>query len=694
MINKLKKINDENLKKMILIGVYFLMIFLGWIAPKMPNNIGQFLPISFILGLSFGIILYYYLFAQKVNGQIIPVLLLVAIFWDVTVASDYSVKTNTVIIVEGLLLYNIGLIALIYKYLKEKDIKINMALFKEFIQKNKEKILISVLFVLFNLDIFSTWLYGDGYRYYSWIEACKKWDFSNFTILRFAGHLSQGYTVFALIGESFSTRYLDGIRLANFVIVLITILSFYEIMKRITNNSSKCRLVIYTLLFAFSPILCGMIAEVNLDIGVLCFLVWLMAAYLCDYSILSAFSGLLLCFSKETGILLYGTFMIGIFIEMLVKNKVWRNTLKSNLNLILDKRLLINCFGGITWIAYKFYSHIDNIAWRTEFVSGKDRHDLVKINAFGFDFKYIIFKIKQIAVMNAYWLFCLLIIVLVVVYLVKKPKCENKKIFDNLFFNTTFIGSLVGCFAFVTWTNYRYVICSVFYLILFTIMLIDKVVKNKNLQWILLGVLLFSTVISNYHTDFLTRKCFIEVNASESNKMVITPAFGQDNGYVKYVSEAELEKAAWADTMIYNKQYANFSVAFEKFMADIEYDGNKLIIIPYNLYSEGAVYERLFGAIDENKKYLVWNQSSKRVEYSCFYREEENVNDVKMKLLVTNDDISSYLEAKNSIYTDIYYLDIPLVNKKSAEPSIDKSWIIKQKEYSRFGTTFEVYKLK
>jgi len=124
--------------------------------------------------------------------------------------------------------------------------------------------------------------------------------------LRCAGHPSQGYIVFLALSQMI---HFGDIALLHFTNVLLGVLALFSIrvvLGRIIPDPARQRqLDLVTLLCAVHPVMLSTLLQVNVDFGVYVFFFAALAALMSERYWLATFAGLLLCFSKETGVLAY-----------------------------------------------------------------------------------------------------------------------------------------------------------------------------------------------------------------------------------------------------------------------------------------------------------------------------------------------------------------------------------------------------
>lgn len=83
------------------------------------------------------------------------------------------------------------------------------------------------------------------------------------------------------------------------------ILCFDLLIDKLFPGIKKSITIIALLLFSFSPLFFGLIGELNPDFAVLIFFMWFIKSYAYKKYIFLIFSGVCLCLSKETGIIIY-----------------------------------------------------------------------------------------------------------------------------------------------------------------------------------------------------------------------------------------------------------------------------------------------------------------------------------------------------------------------------------------------------
>lgn len=124
--------------------------------------------------------------------------------------------------------------------------------------------------------------------------------------LRCAGHPSQGYIVFLAASQLLRFGDITLIHLTNLLLGLVALASIRVVLARVFPEPRLARqLDVVTLVCAVHPVVLSTLLQVNVDFGVYVFFFAALAALLSGRFGLAAFAGVLLCFSKETGVLAY-----------------------------------------------------------------------------------------------------------------------------------------------------------------------------------------------------------------------------------------------------------------------------------------------------------------------------------------------------------------------------------------------------
>ena len=124
--------------------------------------------------------------------------------------------------------------------------------------------------------------------------------------LRCAGHPSQGYIVFLALSQTLKFGDIAALHATNILLGLAALASIRVVLARIVPDESRARqLDLVTFICAVHPVVLSTLLQVNVDFGVYVFFFATLAALMSGRHWLAAATGVLLCFSKETGVLAY-----------------------------------------------------------------------------------------------------------------------------------------------------------------------------------------------------------------------------------------------------------------------------------------------------------------------------------------------------------------------------------------------------
>ncbi|MFI5245734.1 MAG: hypothetical protein ACHQQR_10940, partial [Gemmatimonadales bacterium] len=130
--------------------------------------------------------------------------------------------------------------------------------------------------------------------------------------LRCGGHPSQGYIVFLAASQLLRFGDITALHVTNILLGLLALASIRVVLARVIPDPARVRqLDLVTLLCAVHPVVLSTLLQVNVDFGVYVFFFATLAALMSERFWLAAIAGVLLCFSKETGVLAYAL-MVGL----------------------------------------------------------------------------------------------------------------------------------------------------------------------------------------------------------------------------------------------------------------------------------------------------------------------------------------------------------------------------------------------
>jgi hypothetical protein len=124
--------------------------------------------------------------------------------------------------------------------------------------------------------------------------------------LRCGGHPSQGYIVFLAASQLPRFGDIAALHFMDILLGLLALASIRVVLARVFPEPRLARqLDLVTLLCAVQPVVLSTLLQVNVDFGVYVFFFASLAALMSGRFWLATLAGVLLCFSKETGVLAY-----------------------------------------------------------------------------------------------------------------------------------------------------------------------------------------------------------------------------------------------------------------------------------------------------------------------------------------------------------------------------------------------------
>lgn len=527
---------------------------------------------------------------------------------------------------------------------------------------------IVLLFSILNLNTLSTWFRSDSEAYYLGIRQSVQnirdgqISLANFKI---AGHSCYGYSIFVFLGELLIPYRGIGIRLMNLILSIITIIMEFMILKKIFPEMDKIVRILLTAVFAFSPFLFGIFSEVGTDFAVLCFFTWLVFSYIYDKKALCFFSGILLCLSKEIGILYYCSFFGACYIYRLFKNSE-KNFLKK----IYDEFLWYEWFYLLPVALFFFFIGITKgtSSWVSRPMTGKTSKAAAHV--FRLDWYYVWVKIKEIFMMNFSWLLIIPLLLLIAAVLKRNVKRINinKEWFCGIC--VSLITFLMFNLLYVTYTHYRYMQLYLFFFVFFVAFLFEvsgSKIRIKRGISAVLAVLLF--VESYVVIDPVTYLMFRTIDVG-NGKIITTKEYegNADGEFANKYSGADLEIHQFADSIVYNKECLGIEKVFEKALADINYSNRKAIIFPA-IYGSN-IYNTIFNYMGiHNLENIHWDNETNDITYDA---DADVVNFL---------DISKEVPANITEYDEVWYVKLPYKGEWYEEKNYEKFEILEKRTY-------------
>ena len=309
-----------------------------------------------------------------------------------------------------------------------------------------------------------------------------------------------------------------------------------------------------TALFAFTPLVYGLSLTVSPDFAVLAFLCLVIWCVLREYTILAIASGVMLCFTKEAGALLYAGLVLGIF-GLLVPYQAWHkpaarwralaSEVWRNLHLLLPLAL------------YAFYIASDGQLWI--FSSAQDLASTTRL--FPLDPWNVWVKTIQMFLASFNWLVWGLIGVGILVGLLRRRRGareEQDPSRSGVWFvvlGVAMIPFVLVNYIFLTWNNARYILPVCLFAAIFLPKALEGLWRRRGLRIEMLAICLVLFGVSTFRTvdPFLVR-------------LFTTFRFGEHRMSF-YNSEATV-----CDLSFYNHEFVYYNRLFDRFLAEAGFD--------------------------------------------------------------------------------------------------------------------------
>lgn len=660
-----------NRKRWILLLIWIIVFPVIYIGTKLLKTLPVNAEAVVILGILLLSLVLSLLFLLKkneyigVSGQLFLCVLVLTVFWDSALLSQYTEKGNKIIIALGTIFINSAVILLYIKLFG--NFKLYLRKIIRWMRKEWPMLIIVALFTAGAIISIDSWLSAGAYDYFCSINYAARWNMTSLSILRVCGHDSQSFSFFLLIGQFIFGKGVWSARLMLILMADVTIICFNLFLKKFMPAISVLLRILFVSMFAFSPLLYGMIEETVPDYCTLFFFVWMMTAMIYNQKILEGVFAILLCFSKETGVVLYLTYLAGIVLFKLCHCKK-KNIISKISYAIINREVIVNCVAG--WLYIVIFLLRETTVWTggTETVASSLTERTY--NTIRFDFWYIVYKCRQMLTPNFLWIYIgaigvtfILCIVRWVVHKKRKQSAKLKYINSQEFWCmiTACVGYLMLSFLYITWTNYRYTISSLFFICVFFDIVIVWLMNEKNRKWIFGGVsvLLVLTIASNYVTldrvfgprytydigkDRLLNNLYFY--SGENNNMLVDELVG------KFGSVSP----------VYNREYVYIGKTIEKALQQIEYDDDTLVLLP-NIMGEYVTYTSYYGRRKEEGNgphTLYWNQKEGILTVNSGYVSyEDNPEYEKYTtgIIYSNEQLEEFRYTK--AYKRVFVMELP-----------------------------------
>lgn len=534
-------------------------------------------------------------------------------------------------------------------------------------------IIVTIITRVGMLDTLQRWDAGE--YYYALGNACGNFNLSwsnFFDGFRLCNHTTLGYSFIMSIGEFLNPRGIIGVMLVNLILTVWAFVSLYKMLKKTFEDISSGMLGLIVIVSSVIPFILGGFGYLTPDyVMLITFILAICSEY--NKSYLLQFFWLCICLNtKESAIFaVFGYFLF----KLIALIGCEKNTLKSNINMIINNPTLwVGLLAAITFIIGLCLQ--GGFLWKGGTNEKTIQFSSTKINSFGLNWDYILFRIKQHFVLNFSWLFTLFICVSIVYMMIKKMPIGNTK-------QKIFIYSISGYLLFFLLTNcifitagaYRYAIGFLFFYGLLALLLFGNIVAKKMSKKVAMSiiviVLILNSIESFIHIDPVSKISF--ETRTTGNWYTVLTNYTHNN---------------YGNDLCNNRQYAYLDQAIDKLLDEIDYRENCDIVM-LGGQQQGS-------QINGNGKYyrVCWDKKNKK---RIIYDDASFDNNDNLVLITyLSEEMVQNKAETNNLSSEAYAVFIPYyeLNEKECLKVVEKYYNVEgRKEVAVGGISIGYYKL-
>lgn len=546
---------------------------------------------------------------------------------------------------------------------------------KSLLRRDCLVLLIVFLFLLLSLPNFTYLFKNDSYVYYSTVVGQEgTWDFSLPALKAFdiGYHSSYGYSLFVFFANYLLRRFGIGIHLVHLTLIVVSALLFNDLLHGLFPSNRPLVFGLFSALFLFNPLVLAQTQEMSTDFPLLCFFVWFVWAYCRKWNVFTVFFGLLVCFSREYGVVLLFLFVFGMFLTRV------GGMLKDWFRAVKPVEWLLAVPAVFAVVAIVIVS-----SW------GKSEPDAaaaavgLPVNSFLIDPTYIKIKLSLIFLLNFQWVYWLVLLFGVVVRLCNSDRPSLPPEYHGVLWS--FFGYLLIQLLYFTYPHYRYTMLDAFYYAFFLAAVFSGFRRKGIVRLALAGLAALFAVQCYRPLDPVTNRCFRQVPTGNGTILSIAYYGTTEESDGKLVTEAQgadLSDEAFRDYVQNNRQYLWFEDCFEDFLQDIGYTEDQAILLSpiFNQYYWGKqrwTMANLFGITD--LKALHWNAGRHQLSYES--------DDTEIKWLSPN---SPYV----GNYQKYWYVEFPYKPGWDYPGYRDQFRILDERTYEKGQWSFTAYEIE
>jgi len=492
----------------------------------------------------------------EIAWQSALVLSFLTLFWTLAWLSPWTDKSHPLALVGGAVILALLWIPVVAIMIKQGEWRPVSA--RRLIQDNPQLWIVTVYLILAARDINVIPTCDNGAYFRMVLGAVERFNFvlgDSLAAMKLAGHPAQAYAAYMMLGQFLGFTRFQIANLQMYILHVIGILAFSGIVGQLFPGRARAwERLLATALFAFTPLAYGLSLTVSPDFAVLALLCLVIWAIQRDYAVLAVATGVMLCFTKEAGALLYAGLVLGAF-GFLVPYQAWHSPISRAR--ALATRVGKNLYLGLPLLLYAFYIAKDGQLWI--FQSAQDlaaSTRLLRIEPWN-----VWDKTVQMFLANFNWLVWGVIGASIPIGFLRNrrggPQAPGSPRTGPWFvvLGVAIVPFVLVNYIFVTWNNARYVLPVCLFATLFLLKALERLWVQRGLRIEMLAICLVVSGASSFRTfDPLLVRAFT------------TFRFGEHQ--MSFYNSTETV----CDLTAYNHEYVYYNRLFDRFLAEASFN--------------------------------------------------------------------------------------------------------------------------
>lgn len=464
---------------------------------------------------------------------------------------------------------------------------------RKWFREHKYLILVVVISSILRIPMLNTLPKWDAGEYYFRLgTACYNYNFtfsSFFENFRLCNHSNLGFSFFYAIAEFLFPTKQIGVLSLNLIITELAIVCIYILIKQYWLHVEEWIVALITFVVSCTPLFLGTFAYFNVDYFLLLAFVFLVYFEYRQYNILMAFAAIILSQTKETGVVLVAAYLGSKMLVGFIQGHV-------------GQRIVALCRKPYTWAALVsgalYIAEMKLMGSVTGWTQMEDSESPIRwsntgFNCFGFNVDYIVYKLKQLFVLNLSWVIGIIFTVCAVILLFRLKRLQKDRAHRLVYVIIVMIAFTLFSVLYITYTLPRYNIFFNVLFALFTLCMLYVVIgrfwhgRIFGITVSVIGVLFL--IQSFWNIDGISAKCFDTIDIGNGHKMIFS----------------SYQSSYLGDGLVTNYQYTWIDQAIDKMLREANYDKESVVIEPKEEYAT-------YVAGNLATYYLGWNNQAEK----------------------------------------------------------------------------------